>query len=118
MNAAVHSARLGAVTTITLHRPECRNAVDGPTAVALREAFEAFEADADARVAVLTGGGGQFCAGADLKALGDPGRRNPLEPTGTAPGPMGPTSGCGDLREIAERARIADRESSWPDSCT
>ncbi len=91
MNAAVHSARQGAVTTITLHRPECRNAVDGPTALALRAAFEAFEADAEARVAVFTGGGGQFCAGADLKALGDPARRNPIEPTGAAPGPMGPT---------------------------
>ncbi len=91
MTHAVHTARDGAVLTITLHRPECRNAVDGPTALALRAAFEAFEADEAARVAVLTGGGGQFCAGADLKALGDPARRNPIEPTGTAPGPMGPT---------------------------
>ena len=91
MTEAVRSARDGAVLTITLHRPECRNAVDGPTALALRAAFEAFEADADARVAVLTGGGGQFCAGADLKAVGDAARRNPIEPTGSAPGPMGPT---------------------------
>jgi len=88
---AVRAERSGAVLTITLHRPECRNAVDGPTALALRAAFEAFEADAEARVAVLTGGGGHFCAGADLAALGDPKRRNPIEPTGTAPGPMGPT---------------------------
>ena len=88
---AVRADRCGAVLTITLHRPECRNAVDGPTALALRAAFEAFEADAEARVAVLTGGGGHFCAGADLAALGDPARRNPIEPTGTAPGPMGPT---------------------------
>jgi enoyl-CoA hydratase len=91
MNDPVRSTRDGAVLTITLHRPECRNAVDGPTALALRAAFEAFEADAQARVAVLTGGGGQFCAGADLKAIGDPSRRNPIEPTGTAAGPMGPT---------------------------
>ena len=91
MTDAVRSTRDGAVLTITLHRPECRNAVDGPTALALRAAFEAFEADADARVAVFTGGGGQFCAGADLKAVGDPARRNPIEPTGSAPGPMGPT---------------------------
>jgi enoyl-CoA hydratase len=91
VNEAVRHTRDGAVLTITLHRPECRNAVDGPTALALRAAFEAFEADAQARVAVLTGGGGQFCAGADLKAIGDPARRNPVEPTGTAPGPMGPT---------------------------
>ena len=91
MTEAVRSTRDGAVTTITLHRPECRNAVDGPTALALRAAFEAFEADANARVAVFTGGGGQFCAGADLKAVGDPARRNPIEPSGSAPGPMGPT---------------------------
>ena len=91
MTDAVRSTRDGAVLTITLHRPECRNAVDGPTALALRAAFEAFEADADARVAVFNGGGGQFCAGADLKAVGDPARRNPIEPTGSAPGPMGPT---------------------------
>ena len=91
MTEAIRSTRDGAVTTITLHRPECRNAVDGPTALALRAAFEAFESDANARVAVFTGGGGQFCAGADLKAVGDPARRNPIEPSGSAPGPMGPT---------------------------
>ena len=78
----------GPVATIVLHRPHCRNAVDGPTATALRQAFETDEA---LRVAVLTGGGGQFCAGADLKALGDPARRNAIEPTGSAAGPMGPT---------------------------
>ena len=63
----------------------------GPPRWRLRAAFEAFEADADARVAILTGGGGHFCAGADLQALGDPQRRNPIEPSGSAPGPMGPT---------------------------
>ena len=88
---AVTSVIDGAVVTITLHRPECRNAVDGPTALALREAFEAFERNPSLAVAVFTGGGGTFCAGADLKALGDPARRNPIEPTGAAPGPMGPT---------------------------
>ncbi len=87
----VRTARQGAVLTITLDRPHCRNAVDGPTALALRAAFETFEANAEARVAVLTGAGGHFCAGADLTALGDPARRNHVEPTGTAPGPMGPT---------------------------
>ena len=89
--AAVHIATEGPVCTITLHRPAQRNAVDGPTALALRAAFEAFEADASARVAILSGGGGHFCAGADLQALGDPARRNPIEATGSAPGPMGPT---------------------------
>jgi enoyl-CoA hydratase len=79
------------IATITLHRPGCRNAVDGPTARALRAAFEAFEADPDLRVAVLTGGGGHFCAGADLTALGDPERRHEIHPDGSGPGPMGPT---------------------------
>jgi enoyl-CoA hydratase len=88
---AVSTLREGPVFTITLHRPEHRNAVDGPTAAALRAAFEAFEADGQARVAVLHGGGGHFCGGADLKAMGDPDRRNAIELTGTAPGPMGPT---------------------------
>jgi enoyl-CoA hydratase len=81
----------GPVATITLHRPEVRNAVDGPTALALREAFEAFEADASLAVAVFTGGGGHFCAGADLQAFGDAARRNVVAPDGSGPGPMGPT---------------------------
>jgi enoyl-CoA hydratase len=81
----------GPVATVTLDRPEVRNAVDGPTAAALLEAFVAFEADPALAVLVLTGAGGQFCAGADLKAMADPGRRNAVEPTGTAAGPMGPT---------------------------
>ena len=80
-----------AVTTVTLNRPSCRNAVDGPTANLLREAFIAFEADDALRVLVLTGAGGQFCAGADLKAMADPDLRNVVEPTGRAAGPMGPT---------------------------
>jgi enoyl-CoA hydratase len=94
MPAPVTFERAGAddpVAVITLLRPECRNAVDGPTAAQLREAFERFEADASLRVAVFTGGGGHFCAGADLAALGDPARRNAIEPTGAAAGPMGPT---------------------------
>src|SRR5215831_5624371 len=81
----------GPVATVTLDRPECRNAVDGLTADRLREAFEAFEADDALKVLVLTGAGGQFCAGADLKAMADPARRNAIEPTGRAAGPMGPT---------------------------
>ena len=77
-----------AVTTIIIDRPERRNAVDGATAHALAEAFRAFERDERARVAVLWGAGGTFCAGADLKALGA-GSGNRLQPTGD--GPMGPT---------------------------
>jgi enoyl-CoA hydratase len=63
--------RTGAAALVTIDRAERRNAIDGPTAAALREAFEAFEADDGALVLVLTGAGGEaFCAGADLKALG------------------------------------------------
>src|SRR5262245_59301619 len=78
----------GAVTVVTIDRPEVRNAVDGPTAAALAEAFRAFDADEARSVAVLTGAGGTFCAGADLKAL-SAGRGNRLLPDGD--GPMGPT---------------------------
>lgn len=81
----------GPVLTITLARPERRNAVDGPTAAALRAAFEAFEADAALKVAVLTGAGGHFCAGADLQAMADPALRNAITPDDRGPGPMGPT---------------------------
>ncbi|MFO1269265.1 MAG: crotonase/enoyl-CoA hydratase family protein [Rubrivivax sp.] len=80
-----------AIATITLHRPECRNAVDGPTAALLLEAFEAFEADDTLRAAVFAGGGGHFCAGADLAAFSDPARRNAIDAQGRGPGPMGPT---------------------------
>jgi len=54
---------------VTINRPEARNAVDRPTAAALAQAFRRFEADDSASVAVLTGAGGCFCAGADLKAV-------------------------------------------------
>ena len=76
------------VVTIVLARPEVRNAVDGETAQALADAFRAFEADDDARVAVLFGEGGTFSAGADLKAIAE-GRGNRLAPDGD--GPLGPT---------------------------
>ena len=81
----------GPVATITLQRPERRNAVDGPMARALRRAFEVLEADASLRVAVLAGSGGSFCAGADLSAVSDPGRAHEVHPDGSGPGPMGPT---------------------------
>ena len=84
------TSRHNAVLTVTINRPEARNAVDGPTAEALRCAFMDFEADEDLAVAVLTGAGTNFCAGADLKALGTE-RSNPVEATGTGPGPMGPS---------------------------
>ena len=78
----------GPVRIVTIDRPECRNAVDGPTAAALLEAFENFEADGGLRVAVLTGSDGAFCAGADLKAIST-GRGNRIARDGA--GPMGPT---------------------------
>ena len=79
--------RKGPVTTLILNRPERRNAVDPATAEALRDAFDAFEADDNAQVAVLTGAGGHFCGGFDLKALAAGGSRH--DPEGE--GPMGPT---------------------------
>jgi enoyl-CoA hydratase len=85
---SVRVDRAGPVTTVILDRPQVRNAVDGPTAARLAEAFAVFEADPDAAVAVLFGANGTFCAGADLKALGSP-QQNRLEPDGG--GPMGPT---------------------------
>src|SRR5262252_416033 len=59
----------GPITTIVLNRPEVRNALDNEAAHALAAALKAFEADAEARVAVLTGSGGAFCAGADLREI-------------------------------------------------
>jgi enoyl-CoA hydratase len=78
--------RDGAVTTISINRPRSRNAVDRGTAEALAAAFRAFDSDEQAAVAVLTGRGEGFCAGADLKALSE-GRPNRVEPDGD--GPMG-----------------------------
>src|ERR1700728_3555995 len=66
---SVRYERRGAAAIVTIDRQHRRNAVDGPTAAALHEAYLRFEADDDARVMVLTGAGGvSFCAGADLKA--------------------------------------------------
>jgi enoyl-CoA hydratase len=82
--------KAGPVTTVVLDRPQARNAVDRDTAHALADAFRAFNADPDANVAVLTGEGATFCAGADLKAFASGGpARNRVEPTGD--GPMGPS---------------------------
>ncbi|HET6258799.1 MAG TPA: crotonase/enoyl-CoA hydratase family protein [Pseudonocardia sp.] len=85
---AVRVERSGPVTTVFLHRPARRNAVDGATAAALADAFRTFDADEDAAVAVLHGEGGVFCAGADLTAVGTE-RGNHVAPDGD--GPMGPT---------------------------
>ena len=78
----------GPVTTVIIDRPEVRNAVDQPTAQALADAFRAFDEDEGAKVGVLWGNNGTFCAGADLKAFADgpqgP-RTNRLDPDGDAP---------------------------------
>ncbi len=95
---AVRSERKGPVWTVVLSRPERRNAVDGPTASELAAAFRAFDAEPEAKVAVLWGEGGTFCAGADLKAISE-GRGNAVRPmdaevreiADAADGPMGPT---------------------------
>ena len=89
----VRVERQGPVTTVIIDRPHARNAVNGPTALALYDAFTEFDADDSASVAVLCGAGETFCAGADLKAIGtdesNPTHRPTSDPT--APGPMGPT---------------------------
>lgn len=78
----------GLVTTVVLNRPEVRNAVDRETAQALAEAFRQFDEDPEARVGVLFGDNGAFCAGADLKSIAA-GNHNRTEATGD--GPMGPS---------------------------
>src|SRR5256885_4891576 len=80
----VRVERSGGVTTVILDRPAAKNAVDRETAQALADAFGAFDADASAKVGVLYGDHGAFCAGADLKAMS-----NRIEPDGD--GPMGPS---------------------------
>jgi enoyl-CoA hydratase len=105
MSSAVRIERDGPVWTVLLHRPEVRNALDGPSAAALAAVFRSFDADPEAAVAVLHGEGGVFCAGADLKAIGTE-RGSRVEPVAPAPaagraggggprlipdGPMGPT---------------------------
>jgi enoyl-CoA hydratase len=85
---AVRIERKGPVFTVILSRPERRNAVDRATAAALADAFREFDADASAAVAVLFGEGGNFCAGADLKAVAT-GDGNAVREDGD--GPMGPS---------------------------
>ncbi|MFN7945153.1 MAG: crotonase/enoyl-CoA hydratase family protein [Blastocatellia bacterium] len=76
------------IAVVTINRPEVRNAVDLSTATALTEAFRRFDADDSLSVAILTGAGGTFCAGADLKSVAQ-GQRRELSESGD--GPMGPT---------------------------
>jgi enoyl-CoA hydratase len=84
----VLTKREGKVLVVTINRPQVRNAVDSTTAPALGAAFRDFERDEALHAAVLTGAEGTFCAGADLREIGE-GLRPPVDPNGT--GPMGPT---------------------------
>jgi len=84
----VKTEKKGKVFTVIINRPEVRNAVDRETAEALSRAFRTFEEDDSSYVAVLYGEEGNFCAGADLKAIME-GRGNRVEADGN--GPMGPT---------------------------
>jgi enoyl-CoA hydratase len=94
---SVHISQTGAVVTITIDRPEARNAVDPRTAAALVEAFRAAEANDEILAMVLTGANGTFCAGADLKAVGAGARFEHAKH-----GPMGPSR------------LLADRETATP----
>jgi enoyl-CoA hydratase len=76
------------IHVVQIDRPEHRNAVDAATARALADAFREFDADERSDVAILTGGAGHFCAGADLKAYARGDRRKVTE---EGDGPMGPT---------------------------
>jgi len=128
----VRYERVGSAALLTIDRPERRNAVDGPTAEALRSGYDRFEADDDARVLVLTGAGDEaFCAGADLKAvasfagrLGDPAgplgftRLTPSKPAIAAvsgwclAGGLELALWC-DLRIAAEGATLGFAERRW-----
>ncbi|MEX0782925.1 MAG: crotonase/enoyl-CoA hydratase family protein [Dehalococcoidia bacterium] len=85
----VHFETDGPIAIVTIDRPEVRNAVDGETAEALAAAFRRFDADDALAVAILTGAGGYFCAGADLKAVSAGGGNRVRRMDGD--GPMGPS---------------------------
>lgn len=81
----VTTERLEAVFVVMINRPAVRNAIDGPTAVALGQAFRLFEADDSLAVAILTGAGGTFCSGADLAAIAQGERSLHVAEEGDAP---------------------------------
>ncbi len=86
--STIRVERRDTIAIVTIDRPQVRNAVNGVTAIALADAFRAFDADDGLNVAILTGAGGTFCAGADLKDISE-GRRRAFTEAGDAP--MGPT---------------------------
>ncbi len=81
----------GSIFTVIINRPDVKNAVDGPTAAALAQAFREFDDDDSFSVAVLCGAGGTFCAGADLKAVSSEDKSRNLRLEFTGDGPMGPS---------------------------
>jgi len=85
----VDTERRGPIFVVTINRPEVRNAIDRATADALVAAFETFDADDELAVAVLTGAGGTFCSGFDLKAFDEPERT--VQVTVEGRGPLGIT---------------------------
>jgi len=85
---SIRVEREGAITIVTINRPEVRNCVDRETAVELAAAWRVFDDDPEAKVGVFCGEKSGFCAGADLKAVSR-GEGNRAEPTGD--GPMGPS---------------------------
>jgi enoyl-CoA hydratase len=95
---SVHVEADGPIRVITIDRPAVRNAVDGPTAAALADAFRSFEDDPGAAVAILTGADGTFCAGADLQAMSS---ANANRVAGDGDGPMGPTRMLSDKPVVA-----------------
>ena len=100
---SVEVEKHGPVTLVTLSRPEVRNAVDAEHARLLTEAFEEFDADDSASVAVLHGAGGVFCAGADLKAVSE-GRVDVGAP---GDGPDAGPAGMGPSRLLLSKPVIA-----------
>jgi enoyl-CoA hydratase len=69
--AHLETEQRGHVLVLTMNRPEAKNALSPEMLVGLADAWDAIDADDSIRVAVLTGAGGVFCAGADLKAMND-----------------------------------------------
>ncbi len=113
MDNPVQISRQGAVTVVTLNRPEVRNAVDAQTARALYDAWIAFDADADARVAVFHGANGHFCAGWDLQAgaralqQSGSGAQQLLSGLDFAPGEHQPRAPMGSSRLLLSKPVIA-----------
>jgi len=88
---SIHFRSEGPVAIVTIDRPDVANAIDRPTAEALADAFRRFDADDSLHVAVLTGAHGTFCAGADLKAMREPGMARASRLDREGDGPVGPT---------------------------